>query len=74
MPAYLRMLKGPKPVQTAVRGCQKEDQELQACLNSAGWDTFGGVNKCFDIPLLWRVLQINKTLCEVQEQQQHERR
>lgn len=49
MPAYLRMLRGTKPVQTAVKGCQKADQELQACLNSAGPDTFGGANNCFDI-------------------------
>lgn len=60
MPAYLRMLKGTKPVRTAVKGCQKSDQELQACLNSAGRDKLGGVNNCFDIPFCEGFLQINK--------------
>ena len=50
MAAYLVMLQGTKPVQTAVNGCQEEEQELRACLNSADWDTFGGVNSCLDIP------------------------
>lgn len=29
MPAYLRMLRRAKPVQTAVKGCQNADRELQ---------------------------------------------
>lgn len=29
MPAYLRMLRGAKPVQTAVKGRQNADHELQ---------------------------------------------
>lgn len=35
MPAYLRMLKRTKPGQTAVKSCQKAEQQLQACLRPA---------------------------------------
>lgn len=35
MPAYLGMLMGSKPVQTAVKGCQNADQWLQVHLNLA---------------------------------------
>lgn len=67
-PAYLRMLRGTKPVQTAVKGCQKEDRELRACLNSAGRDTFGGANNCFDILYCEGFCTLTKKLHEVQQQ------
>lgn len=35
LPAYLRMLMGSKPAQTAVKGCQNADQWLQVFLNLA---------------------------------------
>lgn len=49
MPEYLRVLKGPKPVQTAVNRCQRAGQELQACLRHTESHTCRGVNNCFDI-------------------------